>query len=107
MIYESYPWRIGLKRIRNEFIETNTEENFKLNDDRTYSILEQDIFLSAFIIRKLIDCRSKVTDELRNYSFKVRAHKSIKKVTFFKRWPEDGCYDLENYERSSKRKINL
>ena len=62
MIYESGPWRERLANIRKEIKKINTKENFVRNDEKTYSVLEQDIFLSAFIIRKLIDCKSKVID---------------------------------------------
>ncbi|MDB6268910.1 hypothetical protein [Lactobacillus amylovorus] len=95
MIYDSQPWRDLLADIKDEIQEVNTEEKFKSDDENTSSVLEKDIFLSAFVIRKLIDCKSKVIDKLRDYTFKVKTYKPIKRVDFFHRWPGDGCFDLE------------
>ena len=103
MIYESYPWRKRLANIRKEIKKINTKENFESNDEETYSILEQDIFLSAFIVRKLIDCKSKVIDKLRDYTFTVNTYVPIKKVDFFHRWPEDDCFNLED---STEKHVN-
>lgn len=95
MIYDSQSWRNQLVDIKNEIQEVNIKEKFKSDYERTSSILEKDIFLSAFIIRKLIDCKSKVIDKLREYTFIVRTYRPIKRVDFFHRWPGDGCFDLE------------
>lgn len=103
MIYESSPWRVRLTNIREEILKINTKENFENNDEETYSILEQDIFLSAFIIRKLIDCKSKVIDKLRDYTFVVDTYTPMKKIDFFHRWPEDDCF---NFDESKKMHIN-
>lgn len=89
MIYDSQPWRDLLADIKDEIQEVNTEEKFKSDDENTSSALEKDIFLSAFVIRKLIDCKSKVIDKLRDYTFKVKTYKPIKRVDFFHRWPGD------------------
>ena len=70
MIFESYPWRLQLLDIKEEIQDINTKENIESNYEYTRFILEKDIFLSAFIIRKLIDCKSKVIDKLRDYTFK-------------------------------------
>ena len=35
--------------------------------------IEKAIFYSAFIIRKLIDCKGKVSDEVDKYSFTISA----------------------------------
>mgnify|MGYP005762088955 CR=1 FL=1 len=95
MIYDSQSWRNLLADIKSEIQEVNTEERFKFDDESTSSTLEKDIFLSAFIIRKLIDCKSKVIDKLRNYTFKVETYKPIRRVDFYHRWPEDDCFNLK------------
>ena len=103
MIFESYPWRLQLLDIKEEIQDINTKENIESNYEYTRFILEKDIFLSAFIIRKLIDCKSKVIDKLRDYTFKVRTYQPIKRVDFFHRWSGDGCFDLE---KSSEIHVN-
>ena len=71
MIFESFPWKQDLRRRKNLIIKYNTAEHFEKNDDTTYTVIEKAIFYSAFIIRKLIDCGGKLSDESENYSLKV------------------------------------
>lgn len=54
------------------------------------------IFYSAFIIRKLIDCKGKVSDEVDKYSFTIKGLQPEKEVNFMNRWPENGNYDWEH-----------
>ena len=69
MIYESYPWKQDLLRRRRLIQKYNRAELIVENDDRAYTVIEKAIFYSAFIIRKLIDCKGKVSDEVDKYIF--------------------------------------
>lgn len=53
-------------------------------------------FYSAFIIRKLIDCGGKLSDEADNYSIQVKAIKPLKHIDNLNRWPEEDSHDWEH-----------
>ncbi len=61
MILESYPWKEDLLKMAKLIDRYNTPSHFRWNSEKTYYNLEKTIFTSAFIIRKLIDCK-KVED---------------------------------------------
>jgi hypothetical protein len=71
MIFESYPWKMELKNHLKRF---KTWEK-KLHTERGGFYIERGIFLSAFIIRKLMENR-KVTDVVRNKIIKVEAFRA-------------------------------
>lgn len=96
MIFESFPWKQDLRRRKNLIIKYNTAEHFEKNDDTTYTVIEKAIFYSAFIIRKLIDCGGKLSDESENYSLKVCSVQPLKPVDRLHRWPEEDSHDWEN-----------
>jgi hypothetical protein len=96
LIFESYPWKQDLQRRRSLIIKHNTKERFDSNFDATYTILEKCVFYSAFIIRKLIDCGSKLSDEADKYAITVKAIKPIKHISYMNRWPEEDSHDWEN-----------
>ena len=93
MIYESYPWKQDLLRRKNLILKYNTSEYFDENYDRTYTIIEKAIFYSAFIIRKLIDCGGKLSDEADEYSLTAFAIKPLKQIDRLHRWPENDSHD--------------
>ena len=96
MILESIPWKQDLRRRKNLIIKYNTAEHFEKNDDTTYTVIEKAIFYSAFIIRKLIDCGGKLSDEAENYSLKAFSVQPLKPVDQLHRWPEEDSHDWEN-----------
>lgn len=96
MIFESYPWKQDLRRRKNLLLRYNTTARFNENEDRTYTVIEKAIFYSAFIIRKLIDCGGKLSDEAENYSMRVFAVRPLKQVDNFHRWPEEESHDWNN-----------
>lgn len=96
MIYESYPWKQDLLRRRRLFLKYNTVEALKNSYDRAYTVLEKSVFYSAFIIRKLLDCRSKLSDEAESYSLCVDVYKSLKKVHLFRNWPDEQSHDWDH-----------
>ena len=93
MIYESYPWKQDLLRRKRLIQQYNHPELLGDDNDRAYTVIEKAIFYSAFIIRKLIDCKGKVSDEVDKYSFTIKGLQPEKEVNFMNRWPENGNYD--------------
>lgn len=96
MIFESYPWKQDLCRRRNLIVKYNTAEHFEKDDEATYTVIEKAIFYSAFIIRKLIDCGGKLSDEAENYSLRVFSIQPLKPVDLLHRWPEEDSHDWKN-----------
>lgn len=96
MLYESYPWKQDLLRRKYLITKYNSFEQFEKNSDAAYTVIEKAIFYSAFIIRKLIDCKSKLSDEADNYKFQVQARKPLKQIDLMHRWPESDSHDWEN-----------
>ena len=96
MIYESYPWKQDLFKQKQLIIKYNTAERLSKNDVATYTAIEKGIFYSAFIIRKLIDCASKMSNEAVNYALKVGEIKPIRNIDLMHRWPEKNSHDWEN-----------
>lgn len=101
MIYESYPWKQDLIRRKNLILKYNTSEYFHKNYDHTYVIIEKAIFYSAFIIRKLIDCGGKLSNEADKYSLNVFSIRPLKRIDRLHRWPEDDSHDWHNEKKLS------
>ena len=59
------------------------------------------LLYSAFIIRKLIDCIFKVSDEVDNYTLKVCAVKPLKPIELLDRWPDENSHDWENEQQQT------
>ena len=76
MIFESSPWKCDLLRMKQEIIQYNNSKYFNDDSSDAITIIEQAIFYSAFVISKLIDCKTKVSDKVDTYTFKLY---SIKK----------------------------
>lgn len=96
MIYESYPWKKDLARRKNLIIKYNTKAQFDKNDEAAYTAIEKGIFYSAFVIRKLIDCKVKLSDAAEKYQLKVKEVKPLKRIDLWHRFPQEDNYDWEN-----------
>ena len=74
-----------LLRRRRLIQKYNRAELLAEDDDRAYTVIEKAIFYSAFIIRKLIDCKGKVSDEVDKYKFHLifQLHLHIYKLFVF------------------------
>lgn len=95
MIYESYPWKQDLMR-RKRLIKKYNRAELLADDDRAYTVIEKAVFYSAFIIRKLIDCKGKVSDEVDKYSFQLKGVRPLKKIDLMHRWPDEDTHDWEH-----------
>ncbi len=81
MIFESGPWKDDLSSYHSKIIEYSSSKYFQNGDDdsdEAYSILEKSIFYSAFVIRKLVDCKTKLSDDADCYALKVEIFESKK-----------------------------
>lgn len=96
MIYESWPWKQDLQRRVRLLLKYNTREQFKKNEEAAYTVIEKSIFYSAFIIRKLIDCRSKVSDAVDDYIFHIESIKPLKHIDQFHNSLNEKSHDWEN-----------
>lgn len=96
MIYESYPWKQDLQRRKRTILKYNTAERFDQNDDSTYTIIEKSIFYLAFIIRKLLDCGGKLSDEADRYVIRAKSIKPFVHIDLMQRWSEEDSHDWEH-----------
>lgn len=98
MIHESYPWKQDLLRRIALIKKYNSVDMFQKNEEQAYTVLEKSIFYSAFIVRKLLDCKSKLSDAADKYSIKMQKVKPIKKITYLNSHKIDKNYNWENKE---------
>ncbi len=99
MINESYPWKHDLRRLRKLIIRYNTQDAYIKNSDKAYTIVEKGVFYSAFIIRKLIECKGKLSDEADQYIFRVRGIKPLKQIDALHRWPDGDTHEWEKEQK--------
>lgn len=93
MILESWPWKQDLLRRKSLLIRYNTSDHLLENEERAYTTIEKAIFYSAFIIRKLIDCGGKLSDEADKYSIHAKSIRPLKHIDIMHRWPEEDSHD--------------
>lgn len=92
MIYNSEDWKKELKKIN---------KRLKTSKYRKFFTIEKDIFISAFIVRKLIES-DKMTDRIDNYMLDTVAYKPIKEINRIH------CYiEEKEYNWKEKTKIRL
>ena len=94
MIHESYPWKQDLLRRKRLILKYNCAN--LLSEDSAYTVIERAVFYSAFIIRKLIDCRVKVSDEVDAYKFTLKGFRPLRNVDVMHRWPDENSHDWEH-----------
>lgn len=94
MIYESWPWKQELYKYRKLLDKCSRQKRIT---EKAYTQIEKSIFFSAFIIRKLIDCATKVSDEVDKYSFHLKAVKPLRNIDRMHRWAEFNDYDWDNH----------
>lgn len=96
MIHESYPWKMELKKYKKLFLKYNKAEYLKNYNEKAYASLEMSIFYSAFIIRKLIDCVSKVSDDVDRYVLHVNSIKPLRTIDRLHNTPSNENFDWVN-----------
>lgn len=103
MIYESFPWKQDLYNWMQDIKEYNTADHFVQDEEVTYTVLEKAIFYTAFITRKLIDCKLKLSSAIDQYQIPLTKYKPLKEINYFNRWPEEKSYD---WIHPIKEKVN-
>lgn len=105
MIYESYPWKQDLLRRKRLILKYNRAGLLNEDSDQAYTVIEKAVFYSAFIIRKLIDCKCKVSDEVDSFKFTLSGISPKKEIDMLHRWPDEGRYNWD-HERSYTKSGN-
>lgn len=96
MIFESGPWKDDLSSYRSKIMEYCSSKYFQNDDDvsdNAYSILEKSIFYSAFVIRKLVECKTKLSDEADRYALKVEIFESKRHFDNMHNWISENSHD--------------
>ena len=98
MIYVSLPWKNELKRIK-KYLESNSlyDKNGNTNEIKIFHF-EKNLFISAFIIRKLIES-DKMSDYIDNLSIKVKAYKPKKHIDKLHCYIDEDEYNWKNVEK--------
>lgn len=96
VIFESYPWKKDLLRWKKILVKYNKPWRFHISDEKTYTMIEKAIFYTAFIVRKLIDCNGKMSDEADDYTITIESFAPLKQVDVMHRWPENDSHDWEH-----------
>ena len=85
MLYSVFNWKKDLKNKRELIIKNNLIKVLNANFDSAYHKIESSIFISAFIIRKLIE-NDKLTTESDDFDFQIKYYKSINNVNKINRF---------------------
>lgn len=96
MLSESWPWKQELCKYRKLLDKCSQQKRIT---EKAYTQIEKSIFFSAFIIRKLIDCTTKVSDEVDGYSFHLNTIQPLRNIDRMHRWADYDDYDW-NHQHS-------
>lgn len=98
MIWDSLPWKRELTRLAESLRRRKSQRRWP---GSSLARVEQEIFLSAYVIRKLLDS-NKVSDEVASSSLRGRAHKHCSGTVDIMNWHKiDELYDLSSGEEIS------
>lgn len=106
MIFESGPWKDDLLSYRSKINEYSSSKYFQNDDDdsdNAYSILEKSIFYSAFVIRKLVECKTKLSDEADRYALKVEIFESKRHFDNMHHWTSEDSHNWESPIKQTKQ----
>ncbi|MGY4235968.1 hypothetical protein ACVIIW_004915 [Bradyrhizobium sp. USDA 4449] len=101
MIFESFPWKKEVERL----LKSLRKWSSKPTSERAEFYIQRAVFLSAFILRKLMENR-KVTDPVRDRSVRCKAYRALRPVsdrvsTFSGLADVNDDYDLTNPEEAT------
>lgn len=103
MIFESGPWKDDLSSYHSKIMEYSSSNYFQNDEDEAYSILEKSIFYSAFVIRKLVECKTKLSNEADNYALHVEIFESKRNFDNLHRWTSEDSHNWESSIRLTKQ----
>jgi hypothetical protein len=100
MIFESFPWKMELKR--HLLLLRKWSKNAKTKRARFY--LERAVFLSAFILRKMMENR-KLTDAVRDRSIRCEAFRPLRSIS--DRISRFSGTDTDDYDMTKSETITI
>lgn len=104
MLYSVFNWKKDLKSRKKLIIKNNLIKNLDANFDSSYHKIESSIFISAFIIRKLIES-DKLTTKSDSFNLKIKYYKPINNVNKINRLDISYNYNLnKEYSKLVKGK---
>ena len=107
MIHESYSWKEDLLQRKEEIIHFNSHTELlkeeKSDEEIATMHIEKGIFYSAFIIRKLLDCKSKLSDEADKYALNVKTYNTKKRLDIINRYADESTHDWENFTTKTEQ----
>ncbi|WP_103256823.1 hypothetical protein [Tabrizicola aquatica] len=92
MIYESWPWRRELTRTANRITQVL---NFKYIRSDTFDLLERDIFIGFFSVRKLIEAGAKIEKRVAEMQIPVERCKALRPMGSYERFEFYDYFDLD------------
>ena len=104
MVFDSSTWKRDLLTNRETIRLYNTKQEVCREDYEVVdTILQKAVFYSAFIIRKLIECQIKTSDEVDKYLLTVKRYKALKQFVPTYHWTDEKSHDWE-HPASEQRK---
>lgn len=92
MIWDSHPWKVELGRLGRSLQRRRTQKRW---GEASLAKFEREIFLMAFIIRRLLES-NKLSDELESTSISALSYPQHGRVVDFLNWHRlDDLYDLK------------
>lgn len=111
MIHESYAWKEDLLQRKEEIIRFNCHTELlkeEKSDEEIATIhIEKGIFYTAFIIRKLLDCKSKLSDEADKYALNVKIYNAKKHLDIINKYADNDMHDWNNPITKTKQGRNV
>lgn len=96
MIDDSVPWKATVNRIADDVEKRAGQKRWT---DRTGFLLERDVMIASFAMRKLLDTPGKISDEARGELVQVLSHRLVgPQPDFWNRYEFWEMFDLEKAE---------
>lgn len=98
MIWESWPWK---RELLKRAASLDSRKRQRRWSDASCARVEQDIFLSAYVIRKLLDAK-KISDEVESLCLRALTHQPLSRPVDIMNWDKiDRLYDLSHCAKAS------
>lgn len=95
MIFDSVFWKSELNKNYKGILKYNNVERLNKKFDATYNNIEKNIFLSAFVIRKLVESK-KLTYKIDKYERIVSGYSTMNQINRLNRFDIYENYDFKH-----------